>query len=71
MIMSKNHKQQSKKNDYFVQQKVFGDWNNLLEPPITFAELLSKVIVTPQAPDGFLKELTDYHLLAEVRVKNQ
>jgi hypothetical protein len=58
---SHNTHRQSKKshqqNDYFSQQKNFGDWTNLLEPPITFAEVLTKVTVTPAAPNGFIAEL--------------
>lgn len=57
---SKKHHQQHRhpdRADYFSLQKNFGDWTNLLEPPITLAEVLSKITVTPNAPDGFISGL--------------
>lgn len=62
--MSKNKKH--KNPNYFAQQKAFGDWTNLLEPPITFAELLSSVVITPYAPNGFVKSLEEFKLTAKV-----
>ncbi len=53
--MAKNKKQQRNKQ-YFSQQKNFGDWKNLLEPPITFAEMISKITITRQAPHNFLAD---------------
>ena len=57
-----------KKNNFFDQQKAFGEWANLLEPPITFAESLNRIIITSDTPSGFLKDLEEFELTAEVRI---
>jgi len=40
-----------------------GDWENRLEPPITLAEVLTKVTLTPAAPHGFLTELLNFPMI--------
>lgn len=71
MSKHRNKKHQKKNPNFFDQQKAFGDWKNLLEPPITLAENLTKITITPNSPDGFLKSLEEYNLVAEVRATQQ
>jgi hypothetical protein len=68
--MSKNKKSHSHKNSYFQQQKVFGDFKNFLEPPFSFAEMVSKITVTPSAPNGIMSELLEFDLHAVVIPKH-
>jgi hypothetical protein len=50
-------KKHSKKNFHKQNFDKAGTWENKLEPPITLSEVLTKITVTPQAPDNFLQSL--------------
>jgi len=60
--MAKQTKERPKGNSHVHQITTY---------PITFAEVLTKITITPETPSGFLSEMSKYELNVQVLFSNR